>query len=317
MRFIKLDLNLLVALDALLSEGSVTRAAERLHMGQSAMSNALSRLREYFEDELLVQVGRKMEPTPRALALKDPVRDILIRIESAVVSQPLFDPSKSDRTFKLTVSDYTSAVLIPHLLEIANQQSSKVRFHFFPQTINPKRTLESGDVDLLIIPKLFVSEEHPVEFLFSETFSSVVWSKSPLAHGAMTLDRYLRQGHVVMEPPHSQAYETSEMAKHGVHRRAEVTTFSFATAANLVVGTTRIATMHHRLALKAKAAFPIVIKSVPVEIAPLQQTMQWHKYRTNDSGIIWLRKTLLQAVKAMDRRSPANTAARSSTHFFN
>jgi DNA-binding transcriptional LysR family regulator len=305
MRFIKLDLNLLVALDALLTEGSVTRAAERVHLGQSAMSNALTRLREYFDDELLVQVGRKMEPTPRALALKDPVRDVLIRIESAVVAQPAFDPTRSDREFRLAVSDYTSAVLIPHLLELAHRQSSKVRFQLLPQTANLKRALENGEVDLLISPSQFVSDEHPSELLLSETFCCVIWRDSLLAHGTMTLGRYLNQGHVVMEPPHTQSYETRELAKQGIQRRVEVTTFSFATAPRLVVGTSRIATLHRRLALQAEAELPIAIKPLPVNIAPLQQTMQWHKYRTNDLGIVWLRKTLLQAVTAMDSGNPS------------
>jgi DNA-binding transcriptional LysR family regulator len=300
MRFIKLDLNLLVALDALLTEGSVTRAAERVHLGQSAMSNALTRLREYFDDELFVQVGRKMEPTPRALALKDPVRDVLIRIETAVVAQPLFDPSLSDRVFRLTVSDYTNAVLIPHLLAFAHQQSSKVRFQLLPQTVNPKRALENGEVDLLIVPEPFASDEHPSKFLFAETFCCVVWKESFLAHGKMTLDRYLRNGHVAMQPPNAHAYETMEMAKQGIHRRAEVTTFSFATAPRLVVETSRIATLHRRLAMYAAKELPVVIKPVPVKIAPMKQTMQWHKYRTTDPGLIWLRETLLQAVAIMD-----------------
>ena len=300
MRFIKLDLNLLVALDALLTECSVTRAAERVHLGQSAMSNALTRLREYFDDELFVQVGRKMEPTPRALGLKDPVRDVLIRIEAAVVTRPLFDPSTSDREFRLTVSDYTSAVLMPHLLELAHRQSNGIRFQFLPQTTNPKRALENGEVDLLIIPNLYASDEHPSELLFSETFCCVVWRESVLAHGKLTLERFLSHGHVVMEPPNSHAYETREMAKQGVHRNVEVTTFSFATAPNFVVGTSRIATIHRRLARQAETNLPIVIKPVPVEISPLQQMMQWHKYRTNDPGIAWLRHTLHQAVASMD-----------------
>ena len=303
MRFIKLDLNLLVALDALLIEGSVTRAAERLHLGQSAMSNALARLREYFDDELFIQVGRKMEATPRALGLKDPVRDVLIRIESAVVAQPLFDPSQSDREFRLTVSDYTNAVLIPHLLEAANKQSSGVRFQLLPQTINPKKTLENGEVDLLIIPEPFASEEHPSTPLFTESFSCVVWKDSLLAHGKMTLDRYLRHGHVVMQPTNAQAYETMEMTKQGIRRNVEVTTFSFATAPRLVVSTSRIATVHHRLALLAVKDLPVVIKPIPVNIPAMKQSMQWHKYRTNDPGLIWLRETLLQAVARMDAPS--------------
>lgn len=307
MRFIKLDLNLLVALDALLTERSVSRAAERIHLGQSAMSNALTRLRDYFGDELFVQVGRKMEPTPRALALQEPVRDVLLRIETAVVTQPRFDPSKSERVFRLTVSDYTATVLIPHLLELVSHQSNSIRFQFLPQTTNSKQTLENGEVDLLITPNIYVSDEHPTEHLFNESFCCVVWRESVLAHGKLTLERYLKHGHVVMEPNNSQLYETREMASQGIHRKVDVSTFSFATAANFVIGTSRIATIHRRLAKQAEKNLPIVIKPLPVKISPLLQMMQWHKYRTNDPGIAWLRNCCLKAVDVMDGHDVGNS----------
>lgn len=301
MRFNKLDLNLLVALDALLSELSVSRAADKMHMGQSAMSNALSRLREFFNDELLVQVGRRMEPTSRAMALKDPVRDVLIRVEAAVLSQPRFDPSQSDRVFLMAVSDYTSASLIPHLLSLVHQQKSKVRFVLLPQVSNPQRALERGEVDLMIIPERFASTGHPLEHLFTETFSCLVWNESPLAHGELTLSRYLAHGHVVMEPPNGKAYETEALAAKGIHRKVDLTTFSFATAPRLVVNTHLIVTTHDRLARLAMQTLPVVTRPVPVKIEPMTQMMQWHNYRSNDPGLVWLREMLRQAVILMDR----------------
>ena len=116
MRFNKLDLNLLVALDVLLVERNVSRSADRLHVTQSAVSNALARLRDYFDDEILVPVGRRMELTPRAELLKEAVRDILVRIESSVTAKPLFEPRTSDRRFRIFVSDYTMITLVPHVL---------------------------------------------------------------------------------------------------------------------------------------------------------------------------------------------------------
>lgn len=113
MRFNKLDLNLLVALDVLLVERNVSRSADRLHVTQSAVSNALARLRDYFDDEILVPVGRRMELTPRAELLKEAVRDILVRIESSVTAKPLFEPRTSDRRFRIFVSDEALANLFP------------------------------------------------------------------------------------------------------------------------------------------------------------------------------------------------------------
>jgi len=116
MRFNKLDLNLLVALDHLLHLRSVSGAAERMNMTQSAMSNALLRLRDYFDDPLLVKIGRRMELTPRADSLKDPVRDVLVRVEWTIAATSQFDPARSERQFNILLSDYTLATLIPSVL---------------------------------------------------------------------------------------------------------------------------------------------------------------------------------------------------------
>ena len=126
MRFKKLDLNLLVALDALLTEKNVTRAGERVFLSQSTMSNALARLRQYFDDELLVQVGGRMELTPRAVMLHDAVRDVLVRIDTTIAAKPAFDPTESDREVTLFVSDYSMEVLIPGALALAAQCANLV-----------------------------------------------------------------------------------------------------------------------------------------------------------------------------------------------
>lgn len=117
MRFNHLDLNLLVALDVLLEEQNITRAAERLHMTQSATSGVLGRLRLYFEDELLAQVGRKMQPTPYARELAAPVREILLTIQSSITAKPVFDPATSKRHFRLITSDYLISVLFARVIQ--------------------------------------------------------------------------------------------------------------------------------------------------------------------------------------------------------
>ena len=119
MRFKRLDLNLLVALDHMLRLRSISRAAEQMNMSQSAMSNALTRLREYFDDPLLVQVGRRLDLTPRAQAMQDLVRDILVRVDAAISSDTEFDPAQSSREFSILLSDFTMQVLMPHVLRLA------------------------------------------------------------------------------------------------------------------------------------------------------------------------------------------------------
>ncbi|HEY9108246.1 MAG TPA: LysR family transcriptional regulator [Roseateles sp.] len=302
MHFNKLDLNLLVALDALLTEHSISRAAERLHMSQPAMSNALGRLRDYFDDPLLVQVGRRMEPTPRAETLRDSVRDVLVRIDATITAQPRFDAAQSDREFNLLVSDFTLSVLGSHLLSLAARQSATVRFQFHSQVENPQRALERGEADMLVIPSGFCSPDHPTETLFEEEFCCVVWSGSRLARqGQLSFADYTAAGHVVMQPPGGgTSFETWFMQRYGVSRRIEVSSFSFATAPSLVVGTERIATLHGRLARLAARYLPVTLLQAPMPMPRMEQAIQWHQHRTQDPGLVWLRELLRSAARAMD-----------------
>jgi LysR family nod box-dependent transcriptional activator len=301
MRFKKLDLNLLVALDALLTDKNVTRAGERVFLSQSTMSNALSRLRQYFDDDLLVQVGGRMELTPRAELLKEAVRDVLVRIDTTVAAQPAFDPTASDREFTLFVSDYSMEVLVPGMLALAHQRGCQVRFNLKPQVSQPYRHLERGEADLLIIPENFCSPDHPLDQLFEDRFVCVVWRESPLAQGELTRARYVQARHVSMCPPDGSlpVFDTWLANDHGVTREIALTTYSFSVMPYLVIGTDLIATVHWRLADKLHGLLPIDIRPVPLPMKNLHQAMQWHKYRTRDPGLIWLRALLREAAAGM------------------
>lgn len=305
-RFNKLDLNLLVALDALLTERSITRAAERVHLSQSAMSNALGRLRDYFEDELLVQVGRKLEMTPRAAVLHEAVRDVLLRIDTSIAAQPQFDCATSDREFRLCVSDYTMEVLIPRALAIAAHQRSTVRFRLLPQVAAPARALEQGEADLLVIPTAYCSPDHPTETLYTDDFVCVVWSESSHARQGLSFERYAGAGHVVMQPVNTDqpAFESWFVQRYGLSRRIEATTYSFAALPFLVVGTECVATVHAMLANAVKAALPITLLPLPLPMPAFEQAMQWHKYRSLDPGLLWLRRLMQQAAEVISNDSP-------------
>lgn len=309
MRFNKLDLNLLVALDAMLTETSISKAAERLHISQSAMSNSLARLREYFDDELLVQVGRRMELTPRAEALREAVHDVLLRVDTTIATQPDFLPRLSDREFSVFVSDFTLMTLMPHVITLAHAQAPKVRLCLQPQVEDPARSLERGEVDLLILPQDYTSPSHPTEALFTETFSCVVWNQSHLAREPLTFEQYAHAGHVAVRPARSQpmSFEGWFVQRYGLERRDEISTYSFASAPGLVVGTDRIATVHSRLARFSASHLPIAVHAPPLPMPEMVQTIQWHKYRSKDPGLMWLRGLFQQAVVSMDDRRVRST----------
>jgi LysR family nod box-dependent transcriptional activator len=301
-KFNKLDLNLLVALDALLKERSVSRAAELVHLSPSAMSNALSRLREYFDDELLVQIGRKMELTPRAQKLQETVRDVLLRIDSTIATQPAFAPESSDRTFRILASDYVQMVLGPAMLTLAARARAKVRFEFLPQVEAPHRSLERGEADLLIIPASFMSPDHPREPLYQEDFVCMVWRGSQLAQSELTFDRYVGAEHVVMQPTggRAEAFEAWFLKRYGVSRRVAVTSYSFVALPALVVGTEYVTTVHARIARRLVRGWTLEIRPTPLPFDRMEESVQWHKFRTNDPGLAWLRGLLVEASRHID-----------------
>jgi LysR family transcriptional regulator, nod-box dependent transcriptional activator len=304
MRFKKLDLNLLIALDMLLAEKSVSRAAEKLFISQSAMSNSLLRLREYFEDPLLTQIGRKMELTPRAKALADPVRDVLIRVEATISTQAEFDPSKSEREFKLLVSDYTLFVLMPFVMQLALEQSATVKFKLVPQVDPPQQMLERGKADLMVIPQEFCSQHHPDESLYEETFVCLASKNSNIWGKEITEAEYLNAKHVLVQTlgPELPIFDNWFLRSYGVMRDAAVSTYSFASVPGLVSGTEFIATVHARLAASLIHQAEVKIMQPPVAFPNMIQTMQWHSLHSGDPGIFWLRQLLHKAVVRMDQK---------------
>lgn len=307
MRFNKFDLNLLVALDALLTERSVTRAAARLNLSPSATSDALARLREYFEDDLLVQVGRRMEPTPRAESLRHAVRDMLVRLDSTITARPTFDPTHSDRHFRIFASDYTQFVLGPGVMTLAARARCRATLDFMPQVSQPHRDLERGEADLLILPTRLLSPDHPHEVLHEERFVCVVWADGPMARGLLTAERYAQASHVVMRPhsAHGElSYEEGQILQQGIERHIAATSYGFATVPGLVVGTGHVATLHESLAQAMARLWPLSLKPCPIDIPPMTQAMQWHSYRSLDPGLAWLRGLIAQA--ARERAETAN-----------
>lgn len=301
MRFKKLDLNLLVALDHMLTLQSVSAAADKMFMSQSAMSNALTRLRQYFDDPLLVQVGKRMELTPRAEAMKEPVRDILVRVEATIDSQPEFDPTQTSRSFSVFVSDYTLRVLAPLVTAEMERQGATARLNFLAQSLSPFLMLERGDADLLVTPDMFISKDHPSTLLFEDQYVVVACAKGPHADIELDLERYQTTPHAIMAPPglDDTPAEGHMLRDAGVTRNVDLTTHSFSTLPHLVVGTRRIATVHGQMARIAKQTAPLVTHPLPFKAPPFRQMLQWHSYRDLDPGLAWLRSVFEKAASQL------------------
>ncbi len=297
MRFQRLDLNLLVALDALLTERSVSLAAERICLSQSATSSALGRLRDYFGDELLVVKGRQMVLTSRAEELVEPVRAVLEQIRTTISVSPPFDPATSDRVIRIMASDYITDVLLASVLNDLQDEAPNMRFEIQSMTEMLTETLERGFVDLLITIDYAISTDHPSQILFEDDYVVVGWNQNPAMAGPMTRDLYFELGHVTARFGRGRvsAFEDWFVRRQKQARKVDVVAATFLSLAGLVIGSNRIATMHRRLANRLASYLPLVIREVPLDIPPIREAIQWHISNNNDPAIRWIVEKLVAA----------------------
>ena len=298
MNFSGLDLNLLVALDALFVEKSVSRAGERLHLSQSATSGALARLREAFHDPLLVQVGRRMTLTPLAEGLVEPVKEFLLKAEAILNSNPAFDPAATTRRFRMMMSDYVQTVVMIEALPRLQKLAPGVTVDLISNVEGGSEPLDRGEIDLAIAPAKYLSASHPSEHLFKDEFTCLAWSGNTQIGRGISLKTYLSLGHVVVRFGKHQQIPTFDewfMERYSHERKIEVVTTAFNLVPQLLIGTSRIATLHRRLAEFYQKYLPLKLIAPPVEIPPLEESMQWHKSRDHDPGIAWMRSILKDA----------------------
>jgi len=289
LRLNRLDLNLTVCLDSLLAERNVSHAAARLFVSQPAMSIALRRLREHFEDELLVQVGRSHQLTAFAETLKNPVRDAVLQMQAISGLRATFDPASSNRSITIGGSDYVMTVYVARALERVHAQAPGLQVSLRTMDVNYLENLNSGDVDLLIAPETLASKEHPRHALFTDTFSCIVWKGNTLVKRALSREQYLRLGHVTVEWDRGRLVSLDETELHrlGLQRRREVVLSSFNMAAEMVVQTSRIATVQTQLAHVMAARWPIRVLRCPIALPPIVEMIQWHTYQERDPAILW------------------------------
>ena len=302
MRFKGLDLNLLVALDTLLAEKSVTQAAERLHLTQSAVSNALARLRDTLGDDLLVQSGRKMVLTPFAEELRGQVRDILMRIDSTVRSKPDFLPESSHRHFRIACSDFVAEAVFTDVVREMSRGAPGISLELLPLVSDGiYLELQRGDIDLIVAPDHYCRPGH------LQARSSA--SHGPAWHGRATrrvgdtisLAEYVQAEHVALQPMGQVALDQYFLEQRGIKRRVMVSVPVFTWMPRLLVGTQRIATMPRRFATGFARALPLKIVRPLFDLPPLTESMQWHPSRDRDKALAWLRQVILKVAAGAAR----------------
>lgn len=292
MRLDAFDLNLLVAFEALIDERSVTKAARRLHVTQSAMSASLKRLRDSFGDSILAQHGKTMVPTPYALALAPEVSASLAALRHLTRPSRTFDPATASRLFRLAASDYVTTVLLAPLLAVIEREAPRIGLEIvLPDESTPER-LAKGEFDLILTPEEFLEPGHPAELLFEESHVVVGCERNPLLHAPMTTEAFAAAGHVAVRIDGRNTYIENEMSRLGLGRRIEVYAPSFIQAPWLLPRTMRIALMHERLARLMAPVLGLRTVSPPFKVPAMREMMQFHTTRQSDEGLRWLRSRL-------------------------
>jgi DNA-binding transcriptional LysR family regulator len=298
-RLTGLNLNLLVALDALLSERNVTRAARRVGITQPAMSQTLARLRELFSDPLLVRRGRGMVLTPRAEAMLVPLSDALLSVERAVQLGMGFDAATSTRIFSVALPDLSVTVMLSPLLRLIGQQAPGVRVQVEPLSISRlSDRLASGGIDLVLAAHLGSSEGLRRETLLTDDYVCLVRRGHPLARRKrVRIDDYAAHGHLAYTPVGFVPPPISEAVPGFASTSGIRASVPYLLALPEVVRSTDlVATVPRRLLSAPIDLSGVVILEAPRELPAVVDSLWWHPRFDSDPAHQWLRERVREAV---------------------
>jgi DNA-binding transcriptional LysR family regulator len=290
------DLNLLVALDALLAERNVTRAAQRLSIGQPAMTAALNRLRKLFDDPLLSREGGDLLATPLAETLVRPVQDAIRAIHSVLGARGAFDPRVDHRTFTVVASDYVGLVLLRPLLQQLSRESPRVRLLVRPVTPGFLSDLRRDQIDLAVVPREIVPErvELPRVELFQDRYVCAVDAGNQAVEDRLTTEEFARLPHLASGDGVLPALGQRQVGALGLSTAAEISTQTSLLTPFLLAGTDLIALLLERLGRQLQGAAGIRLVEPPVPLQTITETMYWNPRRADDPSHRWLRAQVQQ-----------------------
>jgi DNA-binding transcriptional LysR family regulator len=292
------DLNLLIALDALLTEGSVLGAAQRMNLSPPAMSRTLGRIRRAFGDEILVRAGREMVPTPRALELRDRVRGLVEDARAVMRPDADADPSTIARGFTIRASDYVAGVFGVPLQVIATQEAPRVTLRFADQGKEDVSALREGRIDLDIGVLGDIGPEIRVQTLLRDRFVAVVRAGHPLLKARMTPRRFAAAAHVsASRRGLNRGPIDDALAALGLSREVRFVVPGFHAAMLTAAASDIVAAVPLAVAATAeRLGLRIRYVDLPVATPGIAIAQAWHPRFENDAGHRWLRGAVRRAL---------------------
>ena len=300
----RIDLNLLLSLDVLIRERNVSRAAEQMFITQSAMSHALNRLRDIFEDPLLVRTSTGMKPTEHALALIGPVRQALDDIARAIDPAASFKPESSQYRFVIAATDYIECLLMPVLLERIHKSAPGVDVTVIqPDEPLVEQRLEDGEIDLALgfEEAIQPSARLQQEVLFDDELICLVRKKHPKVKQRLSLRQYLELEHFLISPSGTKIGLVDEwLAEQGMERRVALVVPHYLIVPSILIDTDYIIALPTRLANLFVSLAPLKKIPGPFKLPLYDVVMVWHPLQEKDPAQVWLRDQIVEASRQLN-----------------
>lgn len=286
-----LDLNLLVALDAMIQHRSVTRAADAMGLSQPAMSAALARLRRVLGDPLFVRAGSQMQPTPRGLELAAPLQRIMSTLKDEILQRSGFDPVRTERLFTVLTPDIGEVNFLPKLLQRLRHEAPRAGLRAVSQPrLAAAEALESGAADLALG---YFPDLHKAGFfqqkLFDNRHVCLMRAGHPASQQRLTLKRYLGLSHAVVRPDGREHVFEQFLQQQGIQRHVLLEVSHFMSLLPLIESSDLIATVPNDLAAVCVAHGKLVSHEVPLKAPTIPVHQFWHRRYHRDPGNQWLR----------------------------
>jgi len=293
------DLNLLVALDVLLAERNVTKAGERLHLSQPAMSGILSRLRHSFGDELLVRVGRNLEPTAFAADLSAPVHECVQQIQVLLNTRRPFVPETESLSFRIAATDYVVLLILGPLVQRLLKLAPGISVRFVALRPTSANEVLAGELDFAIIP-FGLEQDLPSISLFEDAWTCVVCSSHPTIDHSLSLDEFLSLPHLTFSF-YGELFTLADdyLAHLGYHSKIAASTESFATAPFLLRGTSLLTIVPKRLGERLQSAADIKLIELPFDAPPLLERLVWNPRFNASPAHAWMREQIAEVAKTL------------------
>lgn len=295
----KLDLNLLLVFDAIMREGSMTRAAAQLAMTQPAVSNAVARMRVIWDDPIFVKEGRGIAPTPFAHMMWDRARPHLDDLMEMANPEP-FDAASARRTFRIGMADYNLGLLWLELRQRAEHAAPGVDFYAVPLAgPDSQAQLIDAEIDVEIAGPLRQSSRIiRSQALFDSHFVCAMRPNHPLAAEPLSLESFVAADHLLMSfTGDATGFVDELLQSRGLHRRVAMTVNQFSLVAKILKGTSLIGVVPYEAVAESAGSGELHITRPPLEIPPITVTMLWHKRTDRDAGQRWLRQQIEQATR--------------------